>query len=141
MTLHLPSLHQCWQDLTDGCACLQIPYFNAPIFLQNKTQIGRIEEIFGGINNSVSSRMQLPHALPVVCASVPSGPDRAHISAVLHDQDAGGHCGHLIRKWGQIFHRPHEVAAPRQVSAQAQGGRRPERWDSRLVILQMLHQV
>jgi len=33
---------------------MQVPYFNAPIFLQNKTQIGRIEEIFGGITNTVS---------------------------------------------------------------------------------------
>lgn len=26
-----------------------MPYFNAPIFLQNKTQVGKIEEIFGSI--------------------------------------------------------------------------------------------
>ena len=26
-----------------------MPYFNAPIFLQNKTQVGKIEEIFGKI--------------------------------------------------------------------------------------------
>lgn len=32
----------------------QIPYFNAGIFLENKTQIGKVEEIFGSINNSVS---------------------------------------------------------------------------------------
>ncbi|KFM27297.1 60S ribosomal protein L10 [Auxenochlorella protothecoides] len=29
----------------------QIPYFNAPIFLENKTQVGKVEEIFGQINN------------------------------------------------------------------------------------------
>ena len=32
---------------------MQVPYFNAPMFLQNKTQVGRIEEIFGGITNTV----------------------------------------------------------------------------------------
>ena len=32
----------------------KIPYFNAPIFLQNKTQIGKVDEIFGPINESVS---------------------------------------------------------------------------------------
>jgi rRNA processing protein Gar1 len=32
----------------------QIPYFNAPIFLENKTQIGKVEEILGSINNVVS---------------------------------------------------------------------------------------
>lgn len=31
----------------------QIPYFNAPIFLQNKTQIGKVEEILGPINSVV----------------------------------------------------------------------------------------
>jgi H/ACA ribonucleoprotein complex subunit 1 len=33
---------------------LQIPYFNAGIFLENKTQIGKVEEILGSINNVVS---------------------------------------------------------------------------------------
>ncbi len=32
---------------------MQVPYFNAPMFLQNKTQIGKIEEIFGAINDGV----------------------------------------------------------------------------------------
>lgn len=32
----------------------KIPYFNAPIYLQNKTQIGKVDEIFGPINESVS---------------------------------------------------------------------------------------
>lgn len=32
----------------------KIPHFNAPIYLQNKTQIGRVDEIFGPINESVS---------------------------------------------------------------------------------------
>lgn len=35
------------------CLALQIPYFNAPIFLENKTQIGKVEEILGPINNVV----------------------------------------------------------------------------------------
>jgi len=28
----------------------KIPYFNAPIYLQNKTQIGKVDEILGPIN-------------------------------------------------------------------------------------------
>ncbi len=28
----------------------KIPYFNAPIYLENKTQIGKIDEILGPIN-------------------------------------------------------------------------------------------
>lgn len=31
----------------------QVPYFNAPIYLENKTQIGKVEEILGQINNVV----------------------------------------------------------------------------------------
>ena len=38
----------------------QIPYFNAPIFLENKTQIGKVEEILGPINNVVSETSILP---------------------------------------------------------------------------------
>jgi hypothetical protein len=32
---------------------LQIPYFNAPIFLENKTQVGKVDEILGQINSVV----------------------------------------------------------------------------------------
>ena len=31
----------------------KIPYLNAPIYLQHKTQIGKVDEIFGPINESV----------------------------------------------------------------------------------------
>jgi H/ACA ribonucleoprotein complex subunit 1 len=30
-----------------------IPYFNAPVFKENKQQIGKIEEVFGPINEVV----------------------------------------------------------------------------------------
>ncbi|CAN7037965.1 unnamed protein product [Brassica rapa subsp. trilocularis] len=33
----------------------KIPHFNAPIYLQNKTQIGKVDEIFGPINESLFS--------------------------------------------------------------------------------------
>lgn len=33
----------------------QIPYFNAPIFLENKSQVGKVEEIFGKIQGVVRS--------------------------------------------------------------------------------------
>ena len=41
----------------------QIPYFNAPIYLENKTQIGKVEEILGPINKVVS-RPVLPRNAP-----------------------------------------------------------------------------
>jgi hypothetical protein len=34
---------------------LQIPYFNAPIYLENKSQVGKVEEILGPINSVVGS--------------------------------------------------------------------------------------
>lgn len=44
---------------------LQIPYFNAPIFLENKTQVGKVDEILGQINSVVSSAAALS-VLPVL---------------------------------------------------------------------------
>jgi H/ACA ribonucleoprotein complex subunit 1 len=37
------------------CKCTQdkIPYFNAPIYLENKSQIGKVEEILGPITEVV----------------------------------------------------------------------------------------
>lgn len=51
---------------TGGSVCIlvQVPYFNAPMFLQNKTQIGKIEEIFGAINDGVC-----PSHAPTLCST------------------------------------------------------------------------
>ncbi|CAL5334500.1 unnamed protein product [Camellia sinensis] len=43
-------LHACEGDAVTKLTNEKIPYFNAPIYLQNKTQIGKVEEIFGPIN-------------------------------------------------------------------------------------------
>ncbi len=32
-----------------------VPFFNAPIFLENKTQVGKVDEIFGQIKEYVGS--------------------------------------------------------------------------------------
>ncbi|KAG6738451.1 hypothetical protein POTOM_058070 [Populus tomentosa] len=45
-------LHACEGDAVAKLTNEKIPYFNAPIFLQNKTQIGKVDEIFGPINES-----------------------------------------------------------------------------------------
>ncbi len=34
--------------------CKKIPYFNAPIYFENKEMIGKIDEIFGGPMDHVS---------------------------------------------------------------------------------------
>ena len=60
---------------------MQVPQFNAFMFLENKTQIGKIDEIFGSIKDVVSpcsaraagSRLHELFSLwlPVVTKSVP----------------------------------------------------------------------
>ena len=47
-------VHACEGDAVTKLTHEKIPYFNAPIYLQNKTQIGKVDEIFGPINESVS---------------------------------------------------------------------------------------
>lgn len=47
-------VHACEGDAVTKLTNEKIPYFNAPIYLQNKTQIGKVDEIFGAINESVS---------------------------------------------------------------------------------------
>ncbi|CAN1765282.1 Putative H/ACA ribonucleoprotein complex subunit 1-like protein 1, partial [Linum perenne] len=48
-------VHACEGDAVTKLTNEKIPYFNAPIFLQNKTQIGKVDEIFGPINESFFS--------------------------------------------------------------------------------------
>lgn len=47
-------LHPCEDDLVCKCTNEKIPYFNAPVYLKNKEQIGKVDEIFGPIRDFVS---------------------------------------------------------------------------------------
>ncbi|KAG6547755.1 hypothetical protein Mapa_010568 [Marchantia paleacea] len=47
--------HACEGEAVTKLTHEKIPYFNAPIFLENKTQIGKVEEIFGPINEAYFS--------------------------------------------------------------------------------------
>ena len=51
-------LHACEGDAVTKLTNEKVPYFNAPIYLQNKTQIGKVDEIFGPINESVSAPLR-----------------------------------------------------------------------------------
>jgi H/ACA ribonucleoprotein complex subunit 1 len=42
--------HACEGEMVCKSTNPKIPYFNAPIFLNNKTQIGKVDEILGPIN-------------------------------------------------------------------------------------------
>ncbi|KAH9620495.1 hypothetical protein KSS87_019061 [Heliosperma pusillum] len=48
-------VHACEGEAVTKLTNEKVPYFNAPIYLQNMTQIGKVEEIFGPINESFFS--------------------------------------------------------------------------------------
>src|ERR1700761_3889240 len=43
-------LHACENEIVCESINTKIPYFNAPIFLENKTPIGKVDEILGPLN-------------------------------------------------------------------------------------------
>ena len=43
-------MHPCEGELVCKSINPKIPYFNAPIFLENKSQIGKVDEILGPLN-------------------------------------------------------------------------------------------
>ncbi|ODV95618.1 hypothetical protein PACTADRAFT_69096 [Pachysolen tannophilus NRRL Y-2460] len=43
-------LHSCEGDIVCNSINSKIPYFNAPIYLENKTQVGKVDEILGPLN-------------------------------------------------------------------------------------------
>ncbi|KAJ5138507.1 uncharacterized protein N7515_003355 [Penicillium bovifimosum] len=43
-------MHSCEGEMVCESINPKIPYFNAPIYLENKTQIGKVDEILGPIN-------------------------------------------------------------------------------------------
>jgi len=50
--------YSCQDDLILKAEIEDVPYFNAPIFLENKQQIGKIDEIFGNLRDySVSVKL------------------------------------------------------------------------------------
>ncbi|PIK32846.1 putative H/ACA ribonucleoprotein complex subunit 1 isoform X1, partial [Apostichopus japonicus] len=44
-------MHPAEDDLVCHSTNEKVPYFNAPIFLENKEQIGKIDEIFGHVTD------------------------------------------------------------------------------------------
>ena len=50
--------YTCQDDLVLKAEIEDVPYFNAPIFLENKSQVGKIDEIFGTLREySVSVKL------------------------------------------------------------------------------------
>ncbi len=47
-------MHPCEGELVCRNTNEKIPYFNAPVYLENKSQIGKVDDIFGPIKDNVS---------------------------------------------------------------------------------------
>lgn len=91
-------LHACEGDAVTKLTNEKIPFFNAPIYLQNKTQIGKVDEIFGPINESVSTLLLI---LKFVLVSVSLwflsfDVVSSTLIAVFFNQDDGRHCCNFI---------------------------------------------
>jgi rRNA processing protein Gar1 len=43
--------HSCQKDIVCKSDIESVPYFNAPIYFEDKTQIGKVDEIFGTVRN------------------------------------------------------------------------------------------
>ncbi len=40
-------MHECEGEMVVKSTNKDVPYFNAPVYLENKTKIGKVDEIFG----------------------------------------------------------------------------------------------
>ncbi len=47
-------MHPCEGELVVKSSGSKVPYFNAPIYLENKSQVGKVDEIFGQVTSHVS---------------------------------------------------------------------------------------
>jgi len=48
-------MHECEDELVCKCTNYRVPHFNARLFLENKEEIGKVDEIFGPINSFLFS--------------------------------------------------------------------------------------
>ena len=46
-------MHPCEGEMVCRCTNEKVPYFNAPVYLENKTPIGKVDEILGSITEVV----------------------------------------------------------------------------------------
>lgn len=64
-------MHPCEDDIVCKCTTEEnkVPYFNAPVYLENKEQIGKVDEIFGQLRDFVSFLFSSLPSLrgPLIC--------------------------------------------------------------------------
>lgn len=61
-------MHPCEDDIVCKCTTEEnkVPYFNAPVYLENKEQIGKVDEIFGQLRDFVSFLLSLFFSKPLI---------------------------------------------------------------------------
>ena len=70
-------MHLCEGELVCRCTNEKVPSFNALVFLENKTLIGKVDEIFGPVNEGV-------RALPAAAAEPVQATTFAETRALAH---------------------------------------------------------
>ena len=48
-------MHPCEDEMVCKTTIKDVPYFNAPVYLENKTKIGKVDEIFGATTDLMFS--------------------------------------------------------------------------------------
>lgn len=123
-------LHACEGDAVIKLTHEKIPRFNIPIYLQNKTQIGKVDEIFGPINESVSSLfIYMFCCLLLLLLLLSSVSDQTRgsrhlflflfLATVVLCQIDGRYRSHLVHSRRQVLHRPLQAFAPLYIPSSA----------------------
>lgn len=62
-------VHPCEDEIVCKCTTEEnkVPYFNAPVYLENKEQIGKVDEIFGQLRDFVSFSCCVDHSVGPLC--------------------------------------------------------------------------
>lgn len=54
-------MHPCEGDMVCRAVSDKVPFFNAPVYLENKTMLGKVDEILGPINSYVNNSHTKKH--------------------------------------------------------------------------------
>ena len=78
--------HPCEGEMVcDSTLADKVPYFNAPMYLENKTQIGSVEEVFGNTTLLVRCAVVVRRAAPP--AAVVHAAGLFLVTPEIHNQD------------------------------------------------------
>jgi H/ACA ribonucleoprotein complex subunit 1 len=107
-------LHSCEGDIVCRSINEKIPYFNAPIYLENKTQVGKVDEILGPLNEVFFT---IKPSDGVQADSFKEG-DKFYIAA-----DKLLPLDRFLPKPKQVGSKPPKKKGPKGASAGGRGGR------------------